>query len=230
MSNESQVETESDAPQGRPSPRATLFAGPFGVVAAVIALGVVIGAAVFVAVGSDDSERAAFEPRSLEDRASSQDAIAEWRSVIDSGAIAASLDDTELSWSELEGMLERLPAGSPVYTGVPNLETTRQVVRQWMITLALEDELAARGIESVAADRQAALDETALADPTFDETTPYGSGEGGMFKFKSMFGNGNVEYAGAMRTSTSDARARRKMSERGRSLSRGSSAKSVNGK
>ena len=156
MSNESQVETESDAPQGRPSPRATLFAGPFGVVAAVIALGVIIGAAVFFAVGSDDPERAAFESRSFEDRASSQDAIAEWRSVIDSGAIAASLDDTELSWSELEGMLERLPAGSPVYTGVPNLETTRQVVRQWMITLALEDELAARGIASVAADRQAA--------------------------------------------------------------------------
>ena len=175
MSNESQVETESDAPQGRPSPGATLFAGPFGVVAAVIALGVIIGAAVFFAVGSDDPERAAFESRSFEDRASSQDAIAEWRSVIDSGAIAASLDDTELSWSELEGMLERLPAGSPVYTGVPNLETTRQVVRQWMITLALEDELAARGIASVAADRQAALDETALADPTFDETTPYGT-------------------------------------------------------
>ena len=175
MSNESQVETESDAPQGRPSPGATLFAGPFGVVAAVIALGVIIGAAVFFAVGSDDTERAAFESRPFEDRASSQDAIAEWRSVIDSGAIAASLDDTELSWSELEGMLERLPAGSPVYTGVPNLETTRQVVRQWMITLALEDELAARGIASVAADRQAALDETALADPTFDETTPYGT-------------------------------------------------------
>ncbi len=174
MSNESQVDTESDAPQGRPSPRASLFAGPFGVVAAVIALGVIIGAAVFFAAGSDDTERAAFESRSFEDRASSQDAIAEWRSVIDSGAIAASLDGTELSWFELEGMLERLPAGSPVYTGVPNLETTRQVVRQWMITLALEDELAARGIESVAADRQTALDDTVLADPTFDETTPYG--------------------------------------------------------
>ena len=72
---------------------ATLFAGPFGVVAAVIALGVIIGAAVFFAVGSDDPERAAFESRSFEDRASSQDAIAEWRSVIDSGAIAASLDE-----------------------------------------------------------------------------------------------------------------------------------------
>ena len=67
MSNESQVETESDAPQGRPSPGATLFAGPFGVVAAVIALGVIIGAAVFFAVGSDDPERAAFESRSFED-------------------------------------------------------------------------------------------------------------------------------------------------------------------
>ena len=66
MSNESQVETESDAPQGRPSPRATLFAGPFGVVAAVIALGVIIGAAVFFAVGSDDTERAAFESPSLD--------------------------------------------------------------------------------------------------------------------------------------------------------------------
>ena len=175
MSNESQVETESDAPQGRPSPMATLFAGPFGVVAAVISLGVIIGAAVFFAVGSDDTERAAFESRSFEDRASSQDVIADWRSVIDSGAIAASLDGTELSWSELEGMLERLPAGSPVYTGVPNLETTRLVVRQWMITLALMDELAARGIESVVADRQAALDETVLADPMFDETTPYGA-------------------------------------------------------
>ena len=159
MSNESQVETEADAPQGRPSPRATPSAGPFGAVAAVIALGVIIGAAVFFAVGSDDTERAAFESRSFEDRASSQDEIAEWRSIIDSGAIAASFGGAELSWSELEGMLERLPAGSPVYTGVPNLDTTRQVVRQWMITLALEDELAARGIESDAADRQAALDE-----------------------------------------------------------------------
>jgi len=65
VSNESQVETEADAPQGRPSPRATLSAGPFGVVAAVIALGVIIGAAVFYAVGSDDTERAAFEPRSF---------------------------------------------------------------------------------------------------------------------------------------------------------------------
>ncbi|MEK9526858.1 MAG: hypothetical protein VWZ83_10685, partial [Acidimicrobiaceae bacterium] len=174
MSNESQVETEADAPQGRPSPRATLSAGPFGVVAAVIALGVIIGAAVFYAVGSDDTERAAFESRSPEDRASSQDEIAEWRSIIDSGAIAASFGGAELSWSELEGMLERLPAGSPVYTGIPNLDTTRQVVRQWMITLALEDELAARGIESDAADRQVALDETVRADPTFDETTPYG--------------------------------------------------------
>jgi len=174
VSNEPQVETESDAPQGQSSERETLFASPFGVVAAVIALGVIVGAAVLFAVGSADTERAAFEPRPFEDQSSSQDAIAEWRSVIDSGEIAASLDDTELSWSELEGMLERLPAGSPVYTGVPNLETTRQVVRQWIITLALEDEIAARGIESVAADRQVALDETLLADPTFDETTPYG--------------------------------------------------------
>ena len=174
MSNESQVETEADAPQGHPSPRATLSAGPFGVVAAVIALGVIIGAAAFYAVGSDDTERAAFESRSLEDPASSQDEIAEWRSIIDSGAIAASLDGTELTWSELEGMLERLPVGAPRYTGVPDLDTTRQVVRQWMITRALKDELAARGIESDTADRQAALDETLLADPTFDETTPYG--------------------------------------------------------
>ena len=174
MSNESQVETEADAPLGRPSPRAALSAGPFGVVAAVIALGVVVAAAVFFAVGSDDTERAAFESRSFEDRASSQDEIAEWRSVIDSGAIAASLDGTELTWSELEGMLERLPVGAPRYTGVPDLDTTRQVVRQWMITRALKDELAARGIESDTADRQAALDETLLADPTFDETTPYG--------------------------------------------------------
>ena len=78
-------------------------------------------------MGSDDPERGLESRRSRTGPPRRGDA--EWRSVIDSGAIAASLDDTELSWSELEGMLERLPAGSPVYTGVPNLETTRQVVR-----------------------------------------------------------------------------------------------------
>ncbi|MEO0494735.1 MAG: peptidylprolyl isomerase [Actinomycetota bacterium] len=182
MSNESQVEAEStlelvddEAPQGRPTPLSALLDSPFGIIGAVIALGVIIGVAVFIAVSPEDTEGAAFETRPFDERASTQAEAAEWRSIIDSGQIAATYEGVELSWAELEGMLERLPVGAPEYLGIPDVDTSGQIVRQWMITLALEDELAARGVEPDAFDRQEALDQTLQADPLFDETTPYGA-------------------------------------------------------
>jgi len=47
-----------------------------------------------------------------------------------------------------------------------------------------------------------------------DEKTPYSSAEGGMFKFKSCFGNGNVEFAHASLDSSVRAEKKRKASLR----------------
>ncbi|MEM8707076.1 MAG: peptidylprolyl isomerase [Actinomycetota bacterium] len=173
MSNESQVEAETTTEpadgavsEGGKTPLAALLDSPLGLVLGMIVAGVVIGVAVFFAAGGDDAaDGLELEPR----------AVGEWRDYIDSGAIAATYDGTDLSWAELEGMLERLPAGAPIYDGVPDIETAGQVVRQWAVTVALDQELATRGVDVTAFDRQDALDETLLADPSFDETTPYGA-------------------------------------------------------